>query len=41
MGKYCKIVVDTIPCRVQDTGHNILAEFNLKGVEDEDVLVSF
>lgn len=41
--KYCKIVVDTIPCRVQDTRHmlNIIDELNLKGVENEDLLVSF
>jgi hypothetical protein len=41
--KYCKTVVETIPCRVQDTRHmlNIIDELNLEGVEDGDLLVSF
>ena len=41
--KYCKIVVDTIPCCVQDTRHmlNIIDELNLKGVKNENLLVSF
>ena len=40
--KYCKTVVETIPCHVQDTRHmlNIIDELNLEGVEDGDLLVS-
>lgn len=43
METYCKVVVDTISCRVQDTGHmlNIIDELNLEGIEDVDLLVSF
>ena len=41
--KHCKIVVDSIPCRVRDTAHmlDIIDELNIEGVQDQDLLVSF
>ena len=40
---YCKIVVESISCRVRDTSHmlDIIDMLNDKGIVDEDMLVSF
>ena len=41
--KYCKVVVDSISCRVRDTSHmlGIIDSLNEKGILDGDMLVSF
>ena len=41
--KYCKVVVDFIPCRVRDTPHmlNIFDDSNTEGVQNIDLFVSF
>ena len=41
--KHCKMVVDSISCRVQDTRHmlNIIDDLNSIGVSEYDILVSF
>ena len=41
--KHCKIVVNSISCRVQDTRHmlNIVDDLNSIGVSEQDILVSF
>ena len=41
--KYCKVVVDSIPCRVRDTSHmlDIIDDLNVNGVLENDLLVSF
>ena len=41
--KYCKVVVDSIPCRIRDTSHmlNIIDDLNTEGVQNDDLLVRF
>ena len=41
--KYCKVVIESIPCRVRDTSHmlDIIDELNVKGIQEDDLLVSF
>ena len=41
--KYCKVVIESIPFRVRDTSHtlDIIDEINVKGMQGDDLLVSF
>ena len=40
---YCKLTLENIPCRVQDTRHmlDIIDKLNGEGIQDNDLLVSF
>ena len=41
--QYCKVIVDTIPCRIRDIAYmlDIIDKLNIEGIRDDDLLVSF